>query len=472
MGAAASFLGLKVSFTAADKASKEDAAEAAAQKAAKRKNSLALSISKFMKVDNDNYQPLIQEVRKHKDEQNPARNKPNNRDDKWSKAAAAICQGSFRELRTQVVLNFKTINRHYKDKFLDFTLLHLVCQEGYVRMLEFMLDPKSHSEYDETVIDIEALNTNNRTALQLCFTPSTGTYCATHFGISEDLIPLSERPEDVEIQSDWIQPQDVTSREKCINILVDHGANANVLDMHNYSCLHYAAMYGWESVARTLINAGVEINIQTAASKTALHLAVEYMHDDVVQLLTSTPGIDIDCQDSEGFTPLLLAVTMGEIGYDIAEILCKAGCDVNILTHRRKSAFMIACRAQILSLIHLLMNHKCVREPGSLSLLDGEVEKAVQKRIDAEEKKAAAEAAAAEKAKQAAIEAGNYEENPRGNRNKSPWGAWVQYEDKRTGNIFYYNQVSRTSVWNKPKDFKKDHKRQVKKVTYGMHFYH
>ena len=50
MGAAASFLGLKVSFTAADKASKEDAAEAAAQKAAKRKNSLALSISKFMKV--------------------------------------------------------------------------------------------------------------------------------------------------------------------------------------------------------------------------------------------------------------------------------------------------------------------------------------------------------------------------------------------------------------------------------------
>ena len=47
MGAAASFLGLKVSFTAADKASKEDAAEAAAQKAAKRKNSLALSISKL-----------------------------------------------------------------------------------------------------------------------------------------------------------------------------------------------------------------------------------------------------------------------------------------------------------------------------------------------------------------------------------------------------------------------------------------
>jgi hypothetical protein len=79
-------------------------------------------------------------------------------------------------------------------------------------------------------------------------------------------------------------------------------------------------------------------------------------------------------------------------------------------------------------------------------------------------------------------------------RNRNPWGQWVELNDKRGQGIFYYNtvdqifcnyipkncslsfcvkfEVSRLSQWEKPKDFKKDKKRVVKDVNYGLNFYH
>lgn len=55
---------------------------------------------------------------------------------------------------------------------------------------------------------------------------------------------------------------------------------------------------------------------------------------------------------------------------------------------------------------------------------------------------------------------------------KSPYGAWVEYIDKRTHQSFYYNTVSRNSQRDKPKDFKPDKNRVIKEVIYGMSFYH
>ena len=59
-----------------------------------------------------------------------------------------------------------------------------------------------------------------------------------------------------------------------------------------------------------------------------------------------------------------------------------------------------------------------------------------------------------------------------GYKNKSPFGQWVDYLDKRDGTVFYYNRVSRASQRDKPKDFIKDKKRIVKETTFGHAFYH
>jgi len=458
----------------------DGAADAALEKAAKesgRKNSLALAISKFVKFDPEEYDigNLVAEIQAEKDTQNPVFGK-NMREDKWTKAATAICLGSYKELRTQVVLHFSQINRKYKDQWVGYSIIHFVCQEGYDRMLEFMLDPKSHSEFDDNEIAIDAKNERGRTALQLVFTPPTGTFVGLRNGLDENLTPVAERPDGTEVASDWIKPGGPKARQRCIELLLNEGADANIKDVHEYTPLHYCAMWGWEEGGEHLLNHKADVNAVNAASKTSLHLAVEYRNPGFIELLMEDPRLLLEAPDSEGATALIMAVESAgaddDAGYELVETLLKGGADPDAVTHRRKTGLSIACKNQNIPLVHLLLNHNCQRRPSAIALLNETNGEQIKRRLEAEDQKAAAEAEAAEKAKEKAILEGTYDENSVGYRNKSPWGAWVEYNDKRGRGIFYYNPVTRASQWDKPKDFKKDYMREVKDATFGFHFYH
>lgn len=93
----------------------------------------------------------------------------------FAKIAEAVVCGNMRELRNQVIINFKTINRQYKEPYHDNTILHFVCQEGYEEMLSFMVDPNTHSEFDDNSLELNIKNDRKRTPLLLCFTPPTAT---------------------------------------------------------------------------------------------------------------------------------------------------------------------------------------------------------------------------------------------------------------------------------------------------------
>lgn len=97
----------------------------------------------------------------------------------FSKIADSVLHGNMKELRNQVVVYFKTINRKYMDHHLGNTLLHMVCQEGYYSMLQFMLNPAYRSDLDTNDLEIQPKNTRNRTPLMLCFTPPSATVRAT-----------------------------------------------------------------------------------------------------------------------------------------------------------------------------------------------------------------------------------------------------------------------------------------------------
>jgi hypothetical protein len=86
-----------------------------------------------------------------------------------------VLLGNAKELRNQVVVYWKTINRKYMDHHLGNTVLHMICQEGYFSMLQFMLNPANRSDMDTNDIDIEPRNNRNRTPLMLCFTPPSAT---------------------------------------------------------------------------------------------------------------------------------------------------------------------------------------------------------------------------------------------------------------------------------------------------------
>lgn len=180
-----------------------------------------------------------------------------------------------KQLRNEVIMEWKCINRKYKGKFGSTTLLHIICQEGYDTMLAFLLDPLSHSEYDENAIIIDPRNDRRRTPLMLCFTPPTATYMGQKYGLSDDGNPLSERPDGVEVVADWIKPGGPKNRENCVKLvstymlwyeefaycnhslmllsmiqLLANGANVNDADFHGFTPLHYSAMWGWTTTVQ------------------------------------------------------------------------------------------------------------------------------------------------------------------------------------------------------------------------------
>jgi ankyrin repeat protein len=63
-------------------------------------------------------------------------------------------------------------------------------------------------------------------------------------GLDEDGNVRAEKPEEIEQLSDWCKPGGPKSRENCIKVLLDHGCPVNEKDYHDFTALHYAAIWG------------------------------------------------------------------------------------------------------------------------------------------------------------------------------------------------------------------------------------
>lgn len=51
-------------------------------------------------------------------------------------------------------------------------------------------------------------------------------------------------PAELENVVDWVKPGGPRSREACVKALVNHGASVTDRDFHDFTVLHYAAMWG------------------------------------------------------------------------------------------------------------------------------------------------------------------------------------------------------------------------------------
>eukprot|EP00602_Paraphysomonas_sp_CaronLab_P013140 CAMPEP_0185041476 /NCGR_PEP_ID=MMETSP1103-20130426/40809_1 /TAXON_ID=36769 /ORGANISM="Paraphysomonas bandaiensis, Strain Caron Lab Isolate" /LENGTH=440 /DNA_ID=CAMNT_0027581213 /DNA_START=38 /DNA_END=1357 /DNA_ORIENTATION=- len=412
----------------------------------RRRNSLAYNITKFLRHDGDDFSGLIDAIRTEKDAlmQNVTKNA---RDEKLSKIAGSVAQGSMRELRNQVISSFKTITRKYKDRWGGNTLLHIACQEGYSAMIAFILDPKNHSEFDDIEVDIDVLNDRKRTPLFLVFTPPTGTYMGLTYGLDENCNPIAEKPEGVETLSDWVKPGGPKQREAIVDTLIHYGADVKRKDFHGYTPLHYAAMWGWTPICVSLIAAGADINDTIVTGRTPLMLAVEFENDLTVKYLLTKSGIHINATDSDGNTALLLSAELNEYGNEMSKMLLQKGADPNSENRKKKSPLSVACKAQNMELVHALLDFKVQRRGSAFALLSGDAAIQLHKRLEEEEKQAEIEAARLEAEKKRNAQDGVVDILGSGYKKRSPWGQWVQYNDKRGRGIFYYNVVSRQSQW-------------------------
>jgi hypothetical protein len=234
----------------------------------RRRNSLAYNISQFVSYEKDDFAPMIASIMKEKYSKTGGK-PPVIKPSKFSKIADAIIQGNMRECRNQVIVFFKTINRKYKDQFGGNTLLHFACQEGYYNMVTFMANPANHSELDENELEINARNDRGRTPIFLCFTPPVATLMGIKYGVDSEGTILAEKPEDLEVLSDWIKPGGKSiaihtcangyrfkneslllytsgprTRQDIVQFLIEHGADVNDKDFQDFTILHLASIWG------------------------------------------------------------------------------------------------------------------------------------------------------------------------------------------------------------------------------------
>lgn len=143
--------------------------------------------------------------------------------------------------------------------------------------------------------NVSAVNNRGRTALHLTVDGSNG-------GRSSDQTSVPKRP-----------------REEMLQLLLQHGADANAASDGGWRPLHNAAQKGLTSIVKVLIKAGADINATLSNGMTALHWAAFNGFEEVSQLIWSCPEADLGIEDSFGRAAWLCAAERGHD--DLVELL-------------------------------------------------------------------------------------------------------------------------------------------------------
>uniref|UniRef100_A0A8C5FSZ0 Euchromatic histone-lysine N-methyltransferase 2 n=1 Tax=Gadus morhua TaxID=8049 RepID=A0A8C5FSZ0_GADMO len=136
--------------------------------------------------------------------------------------------------------------------------------------------------------------------------------------------------------------------------LVQCGASVYHVEEDGYTGLHHAAKQGNLQLVHLLLETGqVDINAQDSGGWTPIIWAAEHKHMDVIRALLSR-GADVTIQDKEMNMCLHWASFAGSV--DIAELVLNAGCSLSSVNMHGDTPLHIAAREGFLECVTLFLS--------------------------------------------------------------------------------------------------------------------
>lgn len=149
-----------------------------------------------------------------------------------------------------------------------------------------------------------------------------------------------------------------------VRYLLDQGADVNVADASGWTVLHLAIQSGSTATCEMVLGRGADVNactkfdcgsVTVRRADSALHLAVQYGHLGIAQLLLRRDGIQMDGLNHCGRTPLLDAVVAAH--NEIAIALISAGANPDAGDDDGTTPLLVACSAKSDELVQALLQH-------------------------------------------------------------------------------------------------------------------
>ena len=139
-----------------------------------------------------------------------------------------------------------------------------------------------------------------------------------------------------------------------IHVLLNAGADPNIIDSMGDTCLHAAVHAGCQKeVVPAIIDHGADLNITDQHKQTALVLACCLGNLDILNIILHYKA-DPNIADIDGDTLLHIAVQKN-INKEILQLIIDYGADVNAVNNDSETALLLACSAKQRESVSMLL---------------------------------------------------------------------------------------------------------------------
>jgi ankyrin repeat protein len=248
-----------------------------------------------------------------------------------------------------------------KTKYLEYTPLMLVTENGHMECLTLMLHNKhikisidDQNHFGSTALMLAAymgrasclkllIDQNAKINMQDKY-GGTALICATIDGHDKCVKLLIDSGADVHKQNKdgytALMRAAIDGHDKCVQLLIDNGADVDKQNKNENTALMCAAMRGHHKCVKLLIGNGADVNKQNKYNGcTALIWAAMKGHDKCVQLLIDN-GAGVNTQDKYGYAALIRAAMSGHD--KCAKLLIDNDADVNKQNKNGCTALILA----------------------------------------------------------------------------------------------------------------------------------